>query len=60
MTLSFAEDVLAVTLTWLATRHPYVAGTLATLLVIVIVLLIRWVIKALRALFRGAEQQLAG
>jgi len=60
MTLSFAEDVLAVTLTWLATRHPYVAGTLVTLLVIVIVLLIRWVIKALRALFSGAEQQLAG
>jgi hypothetical protein len=60
ITLSFAEDVLAVALTWLATQHPYLAGTIVTLLVIVIVLLIRWIIKALRSLFRGAEQQLAG
>jgi hypothetical protein len=56
--LSLAEDALAIALTWLATSHPYIAGTIATLLVIVIVLLIRWVIRALRALFRGAEQEL--
>jgi len=59
ITLSVGEDVLAVGLTWLATRHPYIAGTLATILVLVVVLLIRWVIRALRALFRGAEQELA-
>jgi len=29
ITLSVAEDVLAIGLTWLATRHPYTAGTLA-------------------------------
>ena len=60
ITLSLAEDTLAVALTWLATRHPYVAGTIAALLVAVIVLLIRWVVKALCALLSGAEQQLAG
>jgi hypothetical protein len=58
--LSLAEDFLAVGLTWLATRHPYVAGTLVTIFVLIVVLLIRWVIRALRALFRGAEQELAG
>src|ERR1700716_775353 len=60
ITLSLGEDVLAVGLTWLATRHPYVAGTLATIFVAIIVLLMRWVIRAMRALFRGAEHELAG
>src|SRR4029077_11042422 len=57
--LSFGEDVLAVGLTWLATRHPYVAGVLAIIFVMIVVLLIRWVIRALAVLFRGAEYQLA-
>jgi hypothetical protein len=60
ITLSLGEDVLAVGLTWLATRHPYVAGTLATIFVIIIVLMIRLVIRAMQALFRGAEHELAG
>jgi len=60
ITLSLGEDVLAVGLIWLAMRHPYVAGALATVLVVIVVLLIRWVFRALRALFRGAEQELAG
>jgi uncharacterized protein DUF4126 len=59
ITLSVGEDVLAIGLTWLATRHPYVAGSLATIFVVIIVLLTRWVIRAMRALFRGAEQELA-
>jgi hypothetical protein len=60
ITLSIGEDVLAIGLTWLATRHPYIAGTLAAVFIVVIVLLARWVIRAMRALFRGAEQELAG
>ena len=60
ITLSLGEDVLAVGLIWLAMRHPYVAGALATVLVVIVVLLIRWVFRALLALFRGAEQELAG
>ncbi len=59
ITLSLGEDALAIGLTWLATRHPYVAGTLATIFVVIIVILTRWVIRALRALFRGAEHELA-
>jgi hypothetical protein len=57
--LSLGEDALAIGLTWLATRHPYVAGTLAMIFVAIIVILTRWIIRALRALFRGAEQELA-
>jgi len=60
ITLSLGEDVLAVGLTWLAARHPYVAGSLALVFVLIVVLLIRWVIRAMRALFRGAEHELAG
>src|SRR4029077_141666 len=56
ITLSLGEDALAIGLTWMATRHPYVAGTLAAIFVVIIVILARWVIRALRALFRGAEQ----
>lgn len=60
ISLSLGEDVLAVGLTWLAMRHPYIAGTLAATFVLIVVILIRWVVRALRALFRGAEQELAG
>jgi hypothetical protein len=59
ITLSLGEDVLAVSLTWLATRHPYAAASIVLLLVAVIVLLVRLVINSLRALFRGAEKELA-
>ncbi|HEV3511466.1 MAG TPA: DUF4126 domain-containing protein [Candidatus Sulfotelmatobacter sp.] len=58
-TLSVGEDVLAISLTWLATRHPYVAGTIALILVAIIVVLTRWVLRAMRALFLGAEHELA-
>jgi hypothetical protein len=60
ITLSVGEDVLAIGLTWLATRHPYVAGGLAMILVVIIVVLTRLVLRAMRALFRGAEHELAG
>ncbi|HEY2470755.1 MAG TPA: DUF4126 domain-containing protein [Terracidiphilus sp.] len=54
--LSLGEDVLAISLTWLATRHPYIGGGIALALSLVIFFLIRWVWRALRTLFRGAEQ----
>lgn len=54
--LSVGEDALSISLTWLATRHPYVAGSIALVLILVIVLLIRWVWRSLRDLFRRAER----
>jgi len=59
ISLSLGEDALAVSLTWLATAHPYVAGGIATAFVVAVLLLIRWVWRALRSLFRGAEHAIA-
>lgn len=58
--LSLGEDVLALSLTWLATRHPYIAAAIVAVFLAVIVILARLVIAALRALFRGAEKELTG
>ena len=57
--LSLAEDALAIALTWLATRHPYLGGGIALVLALVVFFLIRWVWRALRNLFRGAERAIA-
>ena len=57
--LSLGEDAAAISLTWLATRHPYVAGAIAAALFVLVVLVIRWVWNALRSLFRRAEQAVA-
>jgi hypothetical protein len=56
--LSVGEDGIAVFLTWFATRHPYWAAGIVVVFLGIIVLLARWVVRALRALFRGAEQEL--
>ena len=58
--LSLGEDVLALSLTWLATSHPYTAAAIVAVLLVIIILLARLVIAALRALFRGAEKELTG
>jgi hypothetical protein len=57
ISLSLGEDALALSLTWLATKHPYVAATIALVLVLVVIIAIRWVVRALKALFRGAERE---
>ena len=48
--LSFAEDAGAVFLTWLATRHPYVAAAIAICALAAIVILFRVVLRFLRHL----------
>lgn len=60
MALSLGEDGLAIFLTWFATQHPYGAIAIVGLLLLVIVVLSRWVVRSFRALFRGAEHELAG
>jgi len=58
VTLSLGEDALAIFLTWLATRHPYCAAMIALGLVLVIVVLIRWIVRALRNMLRRAGNEL--
>jgi hypothetical protein len=55
--LSLGEDAVAVFITWLATRHPFWAAAIAAALLAVVVLLARAVVRAVRALFTGAERQ---
>ena len=57
--LSFGEDAFAIFLTWFATRHPFIAATIAIVCLVAIVVLVRWIVRALGALFRGASRQLA-
>jgi hypothetical protein len=57
--LSLGEDALSVSLTWLATVHPYIAASIVGVLVVITILLLRWVVRALRALFSGAEHAIA-
>lgn len=56
ISLSLGEDVLAVFLTWFATRHPIAASAIVVAFLLAIVLAIRWVFRGLRNLFRGAEE----
>jgi uncharacterized protein DUF4126 len=56
--LSFGEDVLAVFITWLAGRHPYWAAAVAVALLAIIFVLAKAVLRAVRAVFVGAQRQL--
>jgi len=53
ITLSMSEDVLAIFLTWFATQHPVAASLTVLAFLIAIVLVIRWVVRALKSMFRA-------
>ncbi|HVJ04250.1 MAG TPA: DUF4126 domain-containing protein [Candidatus Saccharimonadales bacterium] len=57
--LSGAEDILAVFLTWLATKHPYLSAGIAMVFIVIILILTRWILRALRKLFREAKNVLS-
>jgi hypothetical protein len=50
--LSAGEDVTAVGITWLATQHPWTAASIVIVLLVITVLMVRWVVKALRELWQ--------
>lgn len=56
--LSFAEDVAAIGLTWLATQHPFIAGTLAAICVVALLLAMRYVIRSLGRFFQQIRSTL--
>jgi hypothetical protein len=51
ITLSLGEDALAISLTWFATRHPYIAATIVAVFLAIIAILIRWIVRAVKGLF---------
>lgn len=55
--LSAFEDVVAIGLTWFAAEYPYIAAAIVAGLLIVAVVVVRLIIRAMRALFRGASRQ---
>jgi hypothetical protein len=57
--LSTGEDAFAIFLTWFATSHPLIAGSIVLTLLVAIVVVIRFVVRAMKKLFRGAEDELA-
>jgi hypothetical protein len=54
--LSTAEDVGAVGLTWLATRHPFVAGGIALVFIVFTVLVARWIVQSLREGWKALKE----
>ena len=50
--LSSAEDVTAISLTWLATHHPDTAASIAGVGIIFLLLSLRWIAVRLKRLFR--------
>ncbi len=54
--LSVGEDVVAIGLTWFASTHPVLAGLLVLVLLIGVIFMVRFIIRAMRRLFRGAER----
>jgi hypothetical protein len=52
--------VIAVFLTWFATKHPYSSAAIALVLVVIIVILTRWIIRAFRQTYRRVEDWLSG
>jgi hypothetical protein len=59
LVLSAGEDTLAVSLTWLATQHPIAAGGIVVVFLVVIAVVVRWVVRAMKNLFRGTENELS-
>lgn len=54
--LSLGGDGTAVFLTWLSTWKPYVAAGIAIVLVVIALVLVRWMWRAIRSVFRGRAQ----
>ncbi|MFZ0707123.1 MAG: DUF4126 domain-containing protein [Candidatus Korobacteraceae bacterium] len=59
MALSFGEDVGAISLTWVATQHPYVAAAVVAVLLVLIIVCVRWVVRSLRNLYHNAAAAIA-
>jgi hypothetical protein len=57
--LSAGEDVAAISLTWLATHHPYVAGSIATVGIVFLVFSLRWIMVRLKRLFSSRSRPTA-
>jgi Domain of unknown function (DUF4126) len=58
--LSVGEDAVAVSITWLATKHPYLAAGIVAALLLIIILMVRRMVRWLKTLFRPRQPAPAG
>jgi len=56
--LSLGEDVAAIGLTWLATKHPVVAAVIVAICLLLLVLAVRYVIRSLQRFFQQVRSAL--
>jgi hypothetical protein len=56
--LSVGEDAFVVFLTWFATKHPYWSSIIVLTALLVVLSVLRYVVRSVRAMFRGADQAL--
>jgi Domain of unknown function (DUF4126) len=49
--LSTGEDVLAVGISWLTTIHPWIAASIAIVLIVCAALAVRWIVRLLRRMW---------
>jgi hypothetical protein len=54
--LSVGEDAVVIFLTWLATTHPYAVSIFVLAAVLAVLVLLRFVFRSVRDLFRGAQR----
>ncbi len=50
--LSTSEDVLAVGITWLTTKHPWIAAAIATTLIVCAIAAAQWIVRLLSTLWK--------
>lgn len=58
--LSLVEDTIAIALTWFATSYPLLAAAIALGFVVALALVLRWIVRTVRRVFRDASRQLTG
>jgi hypothetical protein len=58
--LSLAGDGLAVSITWLATKHPYLSAGIVAVLLLITILMIRWIVRWLKTLFHRQRPASSG
>lgn len=57
--LSLVGDGASISITWLATKHPYLAAGIVAVLLLITILMIGWVVRWLRTLFHRRNSELA-
>ena len=50
--LSVVGDGVAVSVTWLATKHPYLTAGIVAVLLLITILMVRWVVRWIKTLWR--------